>query len=67
MTDSRNRLMALPVKGFLLRFLLHLLPRGFVRIRNFAFPRHPATRYAVPICFGRLQAQQRSQLQLHRR
>ena len=29
--------MTLPVDEFLRRFLLHLLPRGFVRIRNFGF------------------------------
>jgi hypothetical protein len=29
--------MSLPVDEFLRRFLLHLLPRGFVRIRNFGF------------------------------
>ena len=27
----------LPVEDFLRRFLLHLLPRGFMRIRNFGF------------------------------
>ena len=30
-------LMQLPVHEFLRRFLLHLLPRGFVRIRHFGF------------------------------
>jgi Putative transposase/Phage integrase, N-terminal SAM-like domain len=34
---NRKRVMSLPVDEFLRRFLLHLLPRGFVRIRNFAF------------------------------
>jgi hypothetical protein len=29
--------MSLPVDEFLRRFLLHLLPPGFVRIRNFGF------------------------------
>jgi len=29
--------MTLPVDEFLRRFLLHLLPRGFMRIRNFGF------------------------------
>jgi hypothetical protein len=45
---NRKRLMTLPVDEFLRRFLLHLLPRGFVRIRNFGFlanrrPRQPPT------------------------
>jgi hypothetical protein len=42
---NKKRLMSLPVDEFLRRFLLHLLPRGFVRIRNFGFlaNRHRAT------------------------
>jgi hypothetical protein len=38
---NKKRLMTLPVDEFLRRFLLHVLPRGFVRIRNFGFPRQP--------------------------
>jgi hypothetical protein len=34
---NKKRLMALPVDEFLRRFLLHLLPRGFMRIRSFGF------------------------------
>ena len=34
---NKKRLMTLPVEEFLRRFLLHLLPPGFVRIRNFGF------------------------------
>ena len=34
---NKKRLITLPVDEFLRRFLLHLLPRGFVRIRNFGF------------------------------
>jgi hypothetical protein len=34
---NRKRLMILPVEEFLRRFLLHLLPRGFMRLRNFGF------------------------------
>ncbi len=34
---NQKRLMTLSVEEFLRRFLLHLLPRGFVRIRNFGF------------------------------
>ena len=32
---NQKRLMTLPLEEFLRCFLLHLLPRGFVRIRNF--------------------------------
>jgi hypothetical protein len=34
---NKKRLMKLAVDEFLRRFLLHLLPPGFVRIRNFGF------------------------------
>jgi hypothetical protein len=34
---NKKRLMTLNVDEFLRRFLLHLLPPGFVRIRNFGF------------------------------
>jgi hypothetical protein len=32
---NKKRLMTLPIEEFLRRFLLHLLPRGLMRIRNF--------------------------------
>jgi len=41
---NKKKLMSLPADEFLRRFLLHLLPRGFVRIPNFGF-------LANPICF----------------
>ena len=34
---NKKRLLTLPVDEFLRRFLLHVLPRGFVRIRHFGF------------------------------
>jgi hypothetical protein len=34
---NKKRLMSLQVDEFLRRFLLHVLPRGFVRIRHFGF------------------------------
>ena len=48
---NQKRLMTMPVEEFLRRFLLHVLPRGFVRIRNFGFlaNRHRAT--LLPLCF----------------
>jgi len=47
---NKKRLIAMPVEEFLRRFLLHLLPRGFVRIRNFGFlaNRHRTT--LLPLC-----------------
>jgi predicted RNA-binding Zn-ribbon protein involved in translation (DUF1610 family) len=34
---NKKRLLTLPADEFLRRFLLHVLPRGFVRIRHFGF------------------------------
>jgi hypothetical protein len=48
---NKKRLMALPVDEFLRRFLLHLLPRGFVRIRNFGFLANRYRATLVPLCF----------------
>jgi hypothetical protein len=52
---NKKKLMALPVDEFLRRFLLHVLPRGFVRIRNFGFlaNRHRASLLAI--CFELLR------------
>jgi hypothetical protein len=47
--------MKLPVDEFLRRFLLHLLPRGFVRIRNFGFLANRQRATLLPLCFGLLQ------------
>ncbi|MBI4521596.1 MAG: IS91 family transposase [Gemmatimonadetes bacterium] len=35
--EGRNRTLALPATEFIRRFLLHVLPRGFVRIRHYGF------------------------------
>jgi hypothetical protein len=43
--------MKLPAEEFLRRFLLHLLPKGFVRIRNFGFLASRHRRRLLPICF----------------
>jgi hypothetical protein len=48
---TRKRLMSLPVDEFLRRFLLHLLPRGFVRIRNFGFLANRQRATLLPLCF----------------
>jgi Putative transposase len=53
---NQKRLRTFSVEAFLRRFLLHLLPRGFVRIRNFGFlaNRQPAT--LLPLGFRLLQS-----------
>ncbi len=47
--------MTLPVEEFLRRFLLHLLPRGFMRIRNFGFLANRQRAMFLPLCFRLLQ------------
>jgi hypothetical protein len=48
---NQQRLMTLPVEEFLRRFLLHLLPPGFVRIRHFGFLAHRRRAALLPLCF----------------
>jgi hypothetical protein len=48
---NKKRVMSLPVDEFLRRFLLHLLPRGFVRIRNFGFLANRQRATLLPHCF----------------
>ena len=48
---NKKRLMTLPVDEFLRRFLLHLLPPGFVRIRNFGFLANRNRATLLPLCF----------------
>jgi len=36
--QNQQKLLTLPVDEFLRRFLRHILPKGFVRIRHFGFP-----------------------------
>ena len=48
---NKQRLLTLPVDEFLRRFLLHLLPRSFVRIRNFGFLANRRRAALLPPCF----------------
>jgi hypothetical protein len=52
---NKKRLMTLPVDEFLRRFLLHLLPRGFVRIRHFGFLANRRRASLLPLCFELLR------------
>jgi len=47
---NKKRRMRLPVTEFLRRFLLHVLPRGFVRIRHFGFFAHRRRAALLPLC-----------------
>ncbi|MFN7999080.1 MAG: IS91 family transposase [Bryobacteraceae bacterium] len=53
---NKKRVMTLPVEEFLRRFLLHLLPKRFVRIRHFGFLATRQRAALLPICFRTLGA-----------
>jgi Putative transposase len=68
---NKKRLMRLTLDEFLRRFFLHVLPRGFVRIRHFGFFAHRRRAALLPLCFalwqrrlkhGRRQARRRRRL-----
>ena len=48
---NEQKLMTLSLDEFLRRFLLHLLPEGFVRIRNFGFLANRNRATTLPLCF----------------
>ncbi len=48
---NKKRLMTLHVEEFLRRFLLHVLPKGFVRIRHFGFLSTRNRARLLPLCF----------------
>jgi hypothetical protein len=47
---NRRRIMTVSADEFLRRFLLHVLPRGFVRIRHFGFLTNRSRAVLVPLC-----------------
>jgi hypothetical protein len=49
--NNQHKLMTLSLDEFLRRFLLHLLPKGFVRIRNFGFLASRRRSTLLPLCF----------------
>ncbi len=49
--NNEQKLMTLSLDEFLRRFLLHVLPKGFVRIRHFGFFAHRRRRTILPLCF----------------
>src|ERR1017187_929948 len=54
--QNEQKLLALSLDEFLRRFLLHLLPKGFVRIRNFGFLANRNRATLLPLCFQLLGA-----------
>jgi len=53
---NQQKLRALPVDEFLKRFLLHILPQGFVRIRHYGFLASRRRATTLPLCFQLLDA-----------
>ena len=51
---NKKRLMTLSAEEFLRRFLLHLLPSGFVRIRHFGWLANRRRAKFLPLCFALL-------------
>jgi hypothetical protein len=51
---NRQKVMTVSRDEFLRRFLLHLLPKGFVRIRHFGFLANRRRAALLPLCFAAL-------------
>ena len=54
--NNEQKLMTLALDEFLRRFLLHLLPKGFVRIRHFGLVANRRRSSLLPLCFAALGA-----------
>src|SRR5499425_499251 len=63
--NNEQKLMTLSLDEFLRRFLLHLLPKGFVRIRNFGFLANRRRATLLPLCFPLLGVSPESQTEPH--
>jgi hypothetical protein len=55
--NNEQKLMTLSIHEFLRRFLLHLLPKGFVRIRHFGFLANRQRSTLLPLCFTALSSE----------
>jgi len=62
---NEQKFLSLTVDEFLRRFLLHTLPKGFVRIRNFGFLANRKRATLLPLCFQLLGSEQQSQAEQH--
>jgi len=60
--NNEQKLLTISLDEFLRRFLLHLLPKGFVRIRNFGFLANRRRATFLPLCFHLLGAAQEPQV-----
>src|SRR5271169_2724973 len=62
---NEQKLLLLTLNEFLCRFLLHILPQGFVRIRNFGFLANRKRAALLPLCFQLLGSAQQPQAGQH--
>ena len=62
---NEQKLLPLSLDEFLCRFLLHILPKGFVRIRNFGFLANRKRATLLPLCLQLLGSAQQSQAEQH--
>src|ERR1700689_5342123 len=58
---NKQKLLPLSLDEFLRHFLLHVLPKGFVRIRHFGFLAHRRRATTLPLCFQLLHSAPRPQ------
>jgi len=57
--QNRTKIMKLDAVEFMRRFLLHVLPRGFVRIRQFGFLANRVRKKKLVLCRSLLNTQSR--------
>ena len=62
---NEQKLLTLSLDEFLRRFLLHILPKGFMRIRNFGFLANRKRAQLLPLCFHLLGATPQPQVASH--
>jgi hypothetical protein len=62
---NQQKLLPLSLDEFLRRFLLHILPKGFVRIRNFGFLANRKRTTLLALCFQLLGSEQQPQAEQH--
>jgi hypothetical protein len=55
---NKQKVMTLDALEFMRRFLLHVLPRGFVKIRHFGFLANRERKRALPLCSTLLSSSQ---------
>jgi putative transposase len=62
---NEQKLLPLSLNEFLCRFLLHILPKSFVRIRNFGFLANRKRATLLPLCFQLLASAQQPPAEQH--